>query len=503
MVTVPFTISRMSSCGGVRQFGFCPQFQKFPHSKRPWLLQLKQQRWRNGNPPLISKHVSDFKFAPKAAAAASSSPAPADYSEQLLGVKPGPDSQKIAGVDQEELEDPSPLGDPDSCFCEFKGVKIHHKLCDPESFDADLSKDANNTQISENTKRVGLGLPIILFHGFGASLFSWNRVMKSLARVTGSKVLAFDRPAFGLTSRVDPSNYSPPASEDTKPLNPYSVMFSVLASLFFMDFLAADKAILMGHSAGSLVAVDTYFEAPERVAAMVLVAPAIFAPLTPQNLPKDDQRDRNNQKPEQSESINRQNPIIAIFSTLSKFAKYIVQSIMQIFRSMGDMINSLYKKALSTFLRSAIGVLLVRWIIDKFGTAAVRNAWYDSNQVTDDVLQGYVKPLRVKGWDRALVEYTVAMLTDNSSQSKPSLAKRLSEISCPVLIVTGDSDRLVPPWNSQRLSKIIPGSRLEVIKNCGHLPQEEKAEEFVSIVEKFLRRAFGASEEQQYLQAVT
>jgi hypothetical protein len=32
-------------------------------------------------------------------------------------------------------------------------------------------------------------------------LFSWERVLKPLAAVIGSKTLAFDRPAFGLTSR--------------------------------------------------------------------------------------------------------------------------------------------------------------------------------------------------------------------------------------------------------------------------------------------------------------
>lgn len=70
----------------------------------------------------------------------------------------------------------------------------------------------------------------------------------------------------------------------------------------------------------------------------------------------------------------------------------------------------------------------------------------------------------------------------------------------PVLIVTGDSDRIVPSWNTERLSRAIPGACLEVIKNCGHLPHEEKAEAFVSIVDKFLNRVFGGSQE-QYLQA--
>lgn len=67
----------------------------------------------------------------------------------------------------------------------------------------------------------------------------------------------------------------------------------------------------------------------------------------------------------------------------------------------------------------------------------------------------------------------------------------------PVLIITGDNDRLVPSWNAERLSSAIPGSCLEVIKHCGHLPHEEKMDEFVSIVQKFLQKVLGDSEERR------
>jgi hypothetical protein len=33
----------------------------------------------------------------------------------------------------------------------------------------------------------------------------------------------------------------------------------------------------------------------------------------------------------------------------------------------------------------------VRIVIDKFGIAAIRNAWYNSSQVTEHVLYGYTK----------------------------------------------------------------------------------------------------------------
>ncbi|KAL5569685.1 hypothetical protein UlMin_026260 [Ulmus minor] len=408
----------------------------------------------------------------------------ADYPEQLLDAQKKKKRKLIAGIDQDELLDPANLADPDSCFCEFNGVQIHHKVYNVES------------KASETLETKKIGFPMILLHGFGASVFSWNRVMKPLADVTGSKILAFDRPAFGLTSRLSLSEISASFKGDARPLNPYSMAFSVLATLYFIGFLGAEKAILVGHSAGSLVAVNAYLEAPERVAALILVAPALLAPRAVHKVEKN-KLERDNWTEDDSSSTNSLgNPLIQFLNTVSKFAKMIVQAILGMVKGMTDVLNSLYKRFFSAFLRSTLGVMLVRIIIDKFGIAAVRNAWYNPNQVDEHVLTGYTKPLRTKGWDRALVEYTAAMLADTSSESKPPLTKRLHEISCPVLIVTGDTDRLVPSWNSKRLSRAIPGSQFEVIKHCGHLPHEEKVDEFVSIVQRFLQRAFGDAEEQ-------
>lgn len=401
-------------------------------------------------------------------------------SEQWLDVGSKKKRKEIAGIDQDELVDPKLLADPDSCFCEFKGVHIHHKIYDSES------------SSQEQTSK--MCLPMVLLHGFGASVFSWKKAMKPLAEATCSKVLAFDRPAFGLTSRVNLSS----GIGDTKPLNAYSMAFSVLATLHFFDLLKAEKVILVGHSAGSSVAVKTYFEAPERVAALILIAPAIFAPLTSPKVVKENQPRQDNEMKEDNGSI-RKNPIVELYMSLSKIIKSVAMTITKMMKPMIDILNSLYRKLLSTILLSSPAIMLVRMAIDKFGTAAVRNAWYDPKQVSEHVLSGYTQPLRVKDWDRALVEFTAATLLDEESNTKPALSKRLNEISCPVLIVTGDSDRIVPSWNAERLSRVIPGASLEVIKQCGHLPHEEKVEEFISIVENFLRKLAGESKE-QYLQ---
>lgn len=158
-----------------------------------------------------------------------------EYSDQYLD----DGAQCKEEMEAETEQDPMNLADPDSCFCEFQGVHIHHKVFDPQTLSDDVSTPSLHAQETPKTE-----FPMILLHGFGASVFSWNRVMKPLARLVRSKVLAFDRPAFGLTSRI----FHPfsGTTNDAKPLNPYSMVYSVLTTLYFIDFLAADKAILVG-----------------------------------------------------------------------------------------------------------------------------------------------------------------------------------------------------------------------------------------------------------------
>ncbi|XP_073017372.1 uncharacterized protein [Primulina eburnea] len=415
-----------------------PQFiiVKLPKSRRRSLIRVNIggfRRWESSGFCFSAsfscqKPSSKLKFLAKAAASASSFPpvsgAGAGYWEQLIGAKPNKKTQRIAGTDQEEIEDPTLLADPDSCFCEFNGVLFHHKICDFEF--------PSLKTLEEGTSSERVSFPLIMLHGFGSSVFSWSRVMKPLAQIMGSKVLAFDRPAFGLTSRANAIKHSSMYNKDGTPLNPYSMIFSVLATLFFINFLAAEKVILVGHSGGSLVAVDTYFEAPERVAALILVAPAIVAPFFKRNVRKYDHAGiDSHMKGNNSNSTTPVTLFLILCNILVKFTKYIADTIASIVKWMGVMVNFLCKKALSAFLRSSVGVMLIRIVINKFGIPAIRASWCDPNQVSDTVLRGYTKPLTIKGWDKALVEYTVAVLTDETSNQKPPLAERLNNISCP------------------------------------------------------------------------
>lgn len=114
------------------------------------------------------------------------------------------------------------------------------------------------------------------------------------------------------------------------------------------------------HSAGALVAVDAYFEAPEHVAALILVAPAILAPFTMQNVVKENQTGIDNQIQGNSSDSNTNGNLFSRFCRiLSVFTKYIAQALVHVIKGMAAMINSLYQKALSAILRSTFGLILV------------------------------------------------------------------------------------------------------------------------------------------------
>ncbi len=67
----------------------------------------------------------------------------------------------------------------------------------------------------------------------------------------------------------------------------------------------------------------------------------------------------------------------------------------------------------------------------------------------------------------------------------PKLAARLRRIACPTLLVWGDHDKLVPPAYGEAYQKLIAGSELKLIKDCGHLPMLEKEAEFVEVITDF------------------
>lgn len=69
----------------------------------------------------------------------------------------------------------------------------------------------------------------------------------------------------------------------------------------------------------------------------------------------------------------------------------------------------------------------------------------------------------------------------------PKLRRRLHRIDIPTLLLWGASDRFVTSgYYGVAYREAIPGARLEIIEQAGHLPQIERPQDFMSRVRAFL-----------------
>lgn len=72
----------------------------------------------------------------------------------------------------------------------------------------------------------------------------------------------------------------------------------------------------------------------------------------------------------------------------------------------------------------------------------------------------------------------------------PKLPARLRRVSCPVLLLWGEDDRLVPPAYGEAYRRHLPQAQWRTIARCGHLAMFEQEAAFVEAL-----RAFAAGEE--------
>ncbi len=65
-------------------------------------------------------------------------------------------------------------------------------------------------------------------------------------------------------------------------------------------------------------------------------------------------------------------------------------------------------------------------------------------------------------------------------------ARRLSRSRVPLLVIWGDTDRIIPIASRASLLALRPDATAETISRCGHLPQQEKPGETHAAIERFL-----------------
>jgi pimeloyl-ACP methyl ester carboxylesterase len=109
----------------------------------------------------------------------------------------------------------------------------------------------------------------------------------------------------------------------------------------------------------------------------------------------------------------------------------------------------------------------------------LRSAVYDPSQITDADIDAYYAPLRSAGGMNAFIARMRQPVADER-------VARVHTIAAPTLVITGDSDRLVPRSMAERYHELIAGSELLVMPQTGHLPQEERPDETVAAITRWI-----------------
>src|SRR5688572_29539873 len=117
----------------------------------------------------------------------------------------------------------------------------------------------------------------------------------------------------------------------------------------------------------------------------------------------------------------------------------------------------------------------------------------DMQPIADSLLQGSVSN-ETKARRPATVAFVRESLMRQDPQGYARSCEALAEmqpvdttrIVCPALLVTGDEDVVAPPQSVRMMAQQIKGSRVEVLRGCGHWTPVEKPEECIALLRRFL-----------------
>ncbi|MDF1805381.1 alpha/beta hydrolase [Hyphomonas sp.] len=115
--------------------------------------------------------------------------------------------------------------------------------------------------------------------------------------------------------------------------------------------------------------------------------------------------------------------------------------------------------------------------------SGLENSFADPELVTDEMVERYSAMSRAPCHREALLK-----IMSGTTLRVPASKERLSAITVPTLILHGDTDNLIPVAHAEKFADAIPGSKLIIYPETGHIPQEEQP---VASVEDF--RAFLAT----------
>jgi pimeloyl-ACP methyl ester carboxylesterase len=265
----------------------------------------------------------------------------------------------------------------------------------------------------------GHGIPVLLVHGVGSSMDTWSELFSRLVE-SGRSVVAVDLFGHGKSGAGN---------------GDYSLGANATMLRDVLNFLSIDQVHLVGHSLGGGVSMQMFYQYPERIESLTLVASGglgteVGASLRAATLPG-------------SELV----------------------------------IRVISRPEVTSTLKHVVGVL---------GVFGVRRHGFDDRLVR--TLQDLQDEARLSGFVNTLRSVI------GIQGQRVSALNRLALVNPErTLIIWGDRDPMLPPAHGYALHELLPGSRIVIVPNGGHDPHGDNPELVFNELLAHIQRAEVAS----------
>lgn len=76
--------------------------------------------------------------------------------------------------------------------------------------------------------------------------------------------------------------------------------------------------------------------------------------------------------------------------------------------------------------------------------------------------------------------------------NRRGVTDEIGSITAPTLVIVGEHDNATPPKQARKIAELIPGARLEIVKNAGHSSTIEQPEAVTASIQPFLAKVDSA-----------
>ena len=120
---------------------------------------------------------------------------------------------------------------------------------------------------------------------------------------------------------------------------------------------------------------------------------------------------------------------------------------------------------------------------DRIRRMNLEDIWiHDRGSLTEEVYKDFTRYQKIEESTEALL----AILRADFFNTLEDEVRELGKLSIPTMIIWGRQDASLPVSNAEQMHRSIPGSRLEILENAGHLANFDQAAAFNELVIHFL-----------------